>query len=147
MYQIAGAIGKENPLVRFVIATDKLATRLASKIKEQGHLVIVPVQRGIASLLPIVPDFGTSIAIGPKESRPCDSQAVVIGNATMVRAIKQFLGRSKFPVRELDLPCRRLRKRFVILVIRRTCHIDNHGVAIGKHTPARNHRRFHIQLD
>ena len=128
--------------MRSIRLTHELAPRLAAKIKEQRLVFATLTQRYVTGLILVVPDFRLTIHIGTQKACARNCQAIVLGHAAMIPAVKKFFGFPELAFRESDLPSFLFGKGILFFIAAGIVHIDNHRIAIFQDSESRNRSRF-----
>ena len=145
--QVADTVDDKKPLVRSIIFSDILASCLTAEIKEQGSLGTILGERYVAGLFTLVPYGFLSRNSCTQKSRSRYGEGIIFADSPMISPVKKFLRLTEFTLCKRDLPSRRLFERRFFLIVSRIGHVDNDRISRSKHAPARNRRRYDIQLD
>ena len=153
MHELSGAVRNEDAFMRLVLASDKIATRLASKIQERNTLAPVFREARVAGLLtripnginefPNIPGFCDTCA---QLARARHRESSIYRNAVMVRAVKEFFRSAELPASKGDFPSGHLFEIGVFGVVACVGNVYDYGIAGASHKPPRNRRLFHIEF-
>ena len=155
LHQISATVGNEDAFMCGVAFASEFTAQFSTEIKERRTFGTILGKRCIAGLCTIVPDSIAGILhkrrtricdAGAKQPRSRNGERIVLADTTVESTVEEFFRRTELAASKFHLPGRSTFERGIILVVARIGHVNNHGIAVPEHAPARDGSALDIEF-